>query len=161
MVEIRAFEHSVLVVAAVAIAFGGPAQSKEPEIHIVWMGGSDCPPCMAWRKSELPKLEKSSAFNAIKFSYVVKPVRSSVPPSFLLPTDVKQYKEKLDFASAGRIGSPQTAILVNGEVFDYFHSTRTAEEFQQMILAIQSGGKYPFERCLKASSTWRKCEVVG
>ncbi len=161
MSEMTPIKYVARSVTILTFCFGGAVQSKEPEIHIVWMGGSDCPPCVEWRKSELPKLEKTSEFSAMKFSYVIKPVRSSVPPSFLLPAEVRKYKEKLDFASAGRIGSPQTAVLVNGEVFDYFHSTRTAEEIQQMIVTIRTGGKYPFERCLKASMTWRKCEIVG
>lgn len=39
-----------------------------PSIHIVYLGGPDCPPCVAWRATELPKLEKTTAFQSVKFT---------------------------------------------------------------------------------------------
>jgi hypothetical protein len=128
---------------------------------MVWMGGSDCPPCVAWRRDELPKLQSTPEFNAITFSYVTKVIRSSVPSGIFLPSEVRQYKEKLDHASSMRAGSPQAAILVNGEVFDYFHGTRSAEDIVQMLKAIKSGTNYPFDRCVKVAKTWRSCEIPG
>ena len=108
--------------------------------------------------SELPKLEAKSIFKRIKFSYVVKVVRSPVPPSFFLPSDVRPYKEKLDFASNGIAGSPQIAILVGGEVFDYYVGARSADELERALIAIESGAPYPFERCVRRS-TWTKCQA--
>ena len=29
------------------------------EVHLIYFGGPDCPPCVAWRQDELPKLEKT------------------------------------------------------------------------------------------------------
>ena len=130
-------------------------------VQLVWMGGNDCPPCVAWRIHELPKLQQSPEFKAITFSYVTKVIRSSVPSSIFLPTEVKLLKDKLDYASSGRAGSPQAALLVNGDVFDYFHGTRSAEEIESMLFAIRTGAKYPFERCLKMSTQWKKCDVRG
>ena len=51
--------------------------------------------------------------------------------------------------------------MVNGVVYDYFHGTRTAEEFERMLVAIRTGGEYPFKRCVRASTQWRKCDVAG
>lgn len=130
-------------------------------IQLIWMGGNDCPPCVAWRKDELPKLQKSEEFKGITFSYVTKVVRSTVPASFFLPAEVKPYKDKLDYASSGRGGSPQAALIVNGEVFDYFHKTRSAAEIESMLNAVRNNTKYPFERCLKASTEWGRCEIKG
>lgn len=104
---------------------------------------------MVWRALELPKLQKSAAFKSITFSYVQKVVKSSVPSSFFLPEEVKPYKQKLDQASEGRSGSAQVAILVNGDVYDYYRGTRSAEEVETMISSIRSGGQYPFKTCLK------------
>jgi hypothetical protein len=132
--------------------------AKAPSVHIVYMGGNDCPPCVAWRRTELPKLEKSAEFASVKFSYVTKVIASSVPPGFFLPGDVKPYKDKLDDASSGRVGSPQVAILVNGEVFDYFLASRSAEEYERMLAAVRTGTTYPFDRCVKLPKTGRKCE---
>lgn len=152
-----------LVIAGAFVALAWPAQIpvSAPAVHIVWMGGSDCPPCEAWRRDELPKLKASAEFKPVTFSYVTKVIRSSVPSSLFLPSEVRPYKDKLDHASSMRTGSPQVAILVNGEVFDYFHGTRSADEMVQMLAAIRSGGAYPFSRCVKVSKTWRQCEVRG
>jgi hypothetical protein len=142
-----------------------PSDPKQPEIHLVWMGGNDCPPCVIWRREELPKLQQSSVFQSIKFSYVNKTVRSPVPPLAALPDEVKPFKDKLDVASSGRSGSPQAAVLVNGEVYDYFHGRRSAAEIEKMIVAIRAGSRYPnrypFKRCVKISTEWGKCTVRG
>lgn len=160
----EAFRLCLAIFAAVAltsVAHGqSQAPSTPPSIHIVYMGANDCPPCAAWRSSELPKLEQSPEFSAIKFSYVIKLIDSPVPPRFL-PAEVKPYKDKLDAASSGRHGSPQIAVLVNEEVFDYIQGTRSAAEIERMIFAIRTGEQYPFERCVKASKKWMKCDVRG
>ncbi len=152
--------RSVLFFLAVIASFSAISQST-PSVQLVWMGGDDCPPCVAWRKDELPKLKASEEFTKMTFSYVIKSIRSPVPSSFFLPVEVKPFKEKLDFASSGRGGSPQAALIVNGEVFDYFHKTRSAAEIQAMLLAVRTGAQYPFERCVKVSIQWGKCEIAG
>lgn len=136
------------------------AQSTEPvpAVHIVYMGGNDCPPCVNWRRFELPKLEKSEEFKAVRFSHVRKSVESYVPAEMFLPPEVKPLKAKLDSACSSG-GSPQTAIFVNGEVYDYFWGTRSAEEVVAMLASIRTGTPYPFQRCLKLES--RKCVVKG
>jgi hypothetical protein len=155
--------NTVLLFVGLAIACIVNAQEKviTPTIHLVWMGGSDCPPCVAWRRDELPKLEERSEFKSIKFSYVPKVIRSSVPAKFFLPAAVEPLKEKLDIASSGRSGSPQAALIVNGEVYDYFHGTRSADEILRMLASIREGNAYPFARCLKVSTEWKKCEIPG
>lgn len=153
---IRAFAAGVLAIAA----FSAFAQEQK-QIHIVYMGGDDCPPCLDWRKNELPKLKLTEVFSSIKFSYIRKGIHSPVPSRIFLPDEVKPYKEKLDVASNGLVGSAQVAILVNGEVFDYyFGSERKAADVERMLLAIRNGTPYPFTRCLKARDFW-KCEVQG
>lgn len=151
----------LLVASAGSTSLLAQPVREPPALHLVWMGGADCPPCVAWRALELPKLQKSAEFKGVTFSYVPKVIRSSVPPGFFLPTEVKPHKEKLDYASSGRGGSPQAALLVNGEVVDYFHGTRSAEQIEAMLVAIRTGGQYPFERCLKMSARWGKCEIRG
>jgi len=150
-------------VAAVAVQLtAAQAQSapRIPAIHIIYMGGDDCPPCRAWRREELPKLEATAGFKRIKFTYVVKVIRSAVPPAFFMPSEVRPYKAKLDTANNGITGSPQTAILVDGKVFDYYFGTRSAEELEKMIAAIEDGTPYPFQQCVRRESQGR-CEVRG
>lgn len=153
----------ILFLLLSSISLSGLTQSvpQQVAIHLVWMGGADCPPCVFWRRHELPKLQESAEFKTATFSYVNKVIRSPVPSSIFLPSEVKPYKDKLDHASAGRAGSPQAALLVNGEVFDYFHGTRSAAEIESMILAIRTGAQYPFDRCVKVSASWGKCDIRG
>jgi len=138
-----------------------PLSGAAPVVHVIYMGGADCPPCVAWRMEELPKLKATREFPRVKFSFVEKVVRSPVPPRLFLPAEVRPFKEKLDYASSGRSGSPQVAIVVDGEVFDYFHGTRTAHEYSRMLAAILDGNEYPFKRCVKVSRQWRECEIPG
>lgn len=135
------------------------AQANPTSVHFIWMGGNDCPPCVEWRRTELPKLQQSPEFNAVTFSYVTKSIKSPVPSSFFLPAEVKPYRDKLDIASSGQSGSPQGAFIVNGEVFHYFVGTLSASTIENMLIAIRIGGPYPFKRCLKISTQWGKCEV--
>ena len=95
------------------------------------MGSHDCPPCIVWQRNELPKLQASPDFKAIRFSYVEKAIRSPVPPKALLPAEVQPFKVLLDEASGGRTGSPQGALIVNGVMHDYFFGTRTAEQIHR------------------------------
>jgi hypothetical protein len=138
-----------------AVAFSMHALSAiaaEKNIHIVYMGGKDCPPCRAWRATELPKLQKMAAFQRVRFTYVEKLIKSPVPPSLFLPSEVVPYKDQLDTASNGIIGSPQTAVMVDGKVYDYFWGVRNASDFEGMIKAINEGKPYPFNRCVKRKS---------
>jgi hypothetical protein len=150
----------VVVGLATSVAALAQAPAGAPRVHIVYMGGDDCPPCAAWRKTELPKLETCELFRSAKFSYVTKLIRSQVPPSLFLPADVRPYKDKLDEASGGAVGSPQTAIIVNEEIFDYYFGSRSAESILKMLESIATGSEYPFERCLRITKK-RTCEVKG
>ena len=120
-------------------------------IRFIHMGGNDCPPCVAWRAMELPKLEKSPTFLAIRYSHVVKSIRSPVPSAFFLPADVKPLKASLDHASAGKSGSPHQVLLVDGEVHDYWFGTLDAAQIEAKIAAITGGTTYPGPRCTRLS----------
>ena len=129
------------------------------EVLFVYMGGNDCPPCRVWRAIDLPKLQASPEFKFIEFAFVIKSVGASVPPTTFLPESVRPYKLLLDTASSGGPGSPQSAIIVDGKVFDYFHGTRSASEIEAMLRAIRTDAPYPQQRCAKMSSIGRACEA--
>lgn len=131
---------------------------KPPEIVFVNLGGNDCPPCVAWRQFEFPKLQGTEVFKSITFVHVEKVIGSPVPPLVFLPPEVKPFKDKLDLASGGNSGSPQVAILVNGEVYDYYFGPRSASIIEQMLLSILNGSAYPLERCIQRATDWR-CAV--
>jgi hypothetical protein len=74
------------------------------------------------------------------------------------PGGIKPLKEKLDIASNGKSGSPHTAIFVDGDAFDYLFETRTAEKWEEILLAIEKREPPPIDRCLKFTKT-RGCEL--
>jgi hypothetical protein len=119
------------------------------KIRFIHMGGNDCPPCVAWRALELPKLEKSEAFRQINFSHVTKGIKSPIPSEIFLPAEIKPLKTKLDYASGGTTGSPHQVLMVNDEVYDYWFGTRDAQVIEAKIAAIISGTKYPDRRCTR------------
>ena len=137
---------------------GAPAN-----VHLIWMGDNDCPPCIAWRGAELPKLQKTEVYKSITFSYVTKAIASPFPSRVFLPETVKPLYEKLAHANNGLRGSPQWAFIVNGQVYDYkTGAPPSAEEVEKMLLAARDGTAYPVERCLvRDSDSWRKCMVKG
>lgn len=152
-------------VSGAPAASPGPAQSATgdaaaPKITMIYMGGNDCPPCVAWRREELPKLEAAPAFRAIEFIYVQKMIQSAVPPLFFLPEAARPYKPLLDQSGGGMSGSPQVAVLVNGEIHDYYYGRRSAEEVLAMIDAINRRTPYPFDRCLRRTDRMSCAEVI-
>lgn len=151
---------ALAVLGACAAAVPAGAQPKGPQVHMIYMGGDDCPPCVAWRREQLPKLQQSDVFRSIRFSYVNKSIRSAVPVSWLLPDEVKLYKDALDRAGGGNIGSPQTAIMVDGKIYDYFWGARAAPDIENMILAIRNHTPYPYPRCVRRAAHWA-CEDGG
>lgn len=152
----KMFRHAIAAFTLVL----SPLAAAEPKIHIIYMGGNDCPPCRAWRAKELPKLETTTAFQKIRFTYVEKLIGSAVPPSMFLPSEAKPFKAQLDEAGNGLVGSPQTAVFVDGKIYDYYFGTRNAEQIETMIVTILQGSKYPFQRCVKRQSQ-SKCAVTG
>ena len=158
----RTYQTVITVLLSTALAWATACSAQElpqpRKITMINMGGDDCPPCRVWRALELPKLQQQPDFQSVEYVYVVKSIESAVPPRFFLPVAAKPHKEKLDAASGGMSGSPQVAILLNGEVQDYIYGTRTAEEYMQMVRALQSGAAYPFERCLQRRDRLH-CEV--
>jgi hypothetical protein len=124
-------------------------------VHIVFMGGDDCPPCVVWMKDELPKLKASPEFAGVRFSYVDKTVKTAVPALAQLPDEVKPLKGILDVANDGQTGSPQVALIVDGKVYDYYLGDRPAKRIEAMLHAIRTGAPYPTKRCLVAG--WPEC----
>lgn len=147
----------VALLALPALAQTLPAPAAQPDIHLIWMGGDDCPPCKAWRTTELPQLLAAPEFKGVRFSYVSKTIRSPVPPLDALPPEVRPLKAALDRASGGRTGSPQAALVVNGKIHDYYVSARPAETVLEMIGAARGEWRDPIPRCLQMATKGRVC----
>ena len=148
------------VVVSAGAAHLAEAGADKHAVIFVHMGGNDCPPCVAWRANELPKLQASEQFKRIRFAYVVKTVKSPVPAAAFLPAELRPFKEQLDYASGGRSGSPHQAFIVDGKVYDYWFGTKDAHAIEAAVAAILDGTAYPHDRCLKRTGGGdRSCEV--
>ncbi len=138
-----------------------PAAPAPLSIHVVYMGGNDCPGCVAWRATELPRLQASPVFKRIRFSMVTKLLRATVPPTFFLPDEVKPLKAMLDQANGGFGGSPQVAVVVNGELRDYYFGTRSAAQIERMVRSLERARPYPFTACMKLNKSGGCAEPVA
>ena len=153
--------RSLLAAACGALAAAQAAADK-PVIDFVNMGGNDCPPCIAWRATELPKLQAMPEFRDMRYWHVVKSVPSTVPPGFFFPSEIKHLQPLLKEASSGATGSPQQAIVVNGKVVDYWFGTGKgdAADLAAMVRAIQQGKPLPRRTCLQLETS-RSCKTPG
>ena len=149
---VSSFREAPLRLSRTAELGAGVASAAPVKVQMFYFGGNDCPPCVAWRGTELPRLQAMSPFRAVEFVYVTKSIMSGIPAAAFLPESVRPYKARLDAANAGAPGSPQTILLVNGEVFDIYWGARSAEDIAMRLAAIQAGGRYPMERCLELSN---------
>lgn len=151
---------ALAAIVSVAAAPLAQAVTDAQTVIFVHMGGNDCPPCVAWRANELPKLQASEQFKRIRFVYVVKTVKSPVPAAAFLPAELRPFKDQLDDASGGRSGSPHQAFIVDGKVYDYWFGAKDARDIEAAIAAILDGTAYPHSRCLKRTGGGdRSCEV--
>ncbi|MFY7906450.1 MAG: hypothetical protein ACOVO0_09950 [Burkholderiaceae bacterium] len=142
----------------VAVCLGLALPARAQVIELVWMGGDDCPPCAAWKRQELPRFAATPEGRSIRITGVDKPIRSPVPAAEALPPAARVYKTQLDEASAGRSGSPQMALMVDGKVYDYFFGSRSAELLVEMVQAVRTGSPYPVPRCLKLGPRGHQCD---
>ena len=138
-----------------------PGQAIEKSrIRFINMGGNDCPPCVAWRALELPKLQASTVFKGVNYSYVIKSIWSPVPSEMFLDAEVKPLKAKLDTAGGGRGGSAQQVLVVDNEVYDYWFGSMDAKDLEARVTAISSGTSYPGPRCVRYFPATRTCAEV-
>lgn len=135
------------------------ATQNTKRIHIIYFGGNDCPPCLAFRGTEFPKFEKSQEYSQVQWSFVTKSVRSQIPSGFFLPAHVKPLRDTLLQATGSNGGSAQVVILVDGKVHDVFFGSRDADFYQKMVRSVSDSKlPYPGERCLERSTGW-SCKV--
>ena len=138
-----------------------PGQTIEKSrIRFINMGGNDCPPCVTWRALELPKLQTSTVFKGVNYSYVIKAIGSPVPSEMFLDAEVKPLKAQLDTAGGGARGSAQQVLVVDNEVYDYWFGSKDAKDVEARVTAISSGTPYPGPRCVRYFPTNRTCAEV-
>ncbi len=119
----------------IGILMGDAACAQEkvaPEVDLVYFGSPSCPVCAGWKKFDYPKLTSSAAFQKVRFTEVVKAIKSPIPSSSDFPSMIVGYHDAIANSFHGAVGSPMFALLVNGAVVD---SWRGLERGNEQLLA--------------------------
>jgi hypothetical protein len=96
-------------------------------IDLVYMGGTDCPPCRNWKLFDLPKLRAANEFQHIRFTEVKKWIRDPVPDAKDLPEHLRPLHDELVRVIKRTKGSPFFALLVDGNGIEGGWGTGTYE----------------------------------
>ncbi|MBI3715944.1 MAG: hypothetical protein HY255_08135 [Betaproteobacteria bacterium] len=105
----------LLTVLPSAQADSGVVVRKASVIDVVYMGDKDCPPCVAWKKVDLPKLQAEAWFPVIRFTEIKKPIGDPVPAADQLPEHLRPMQQELVRIINRPRGSPMFALLVDGK----------------------------------------------
>ncbi len=91
------------------------AINKNTIIDVVYMGDKDCPPCVEWKITSLPKLQAAPYFSQIRFTEIKKAIADPVPPADKLPDYLRPMQPELVRIINRPKGSPMFALLVDGK----------------------------------------------
>jgi hypothetical protein len=88
-------------------------------------------------------------FQYVRYTHVVKAIQSPVPAAFFFPSEIRHLQPALKEAAGGRSGSPHQAILVNGEVVDYWFGTNRSDptELAAVFRALHDGTRPQRKLC--------------
>ena len=111
---------SVAAVVLFFVCLAAGAQStvairKASVIDVVYMGDKDCPPCVEWKLTSLPKLQAASFYSQIRFTEIKKPIGDPVPAADKLPEYLRPMHDELVRIINRPRGSPMFALLVDGK----------------------------------------------
>ena len=81
-------------------------------VTFVYVGADDCPPCQAWRKSELPRFEASTLRQRVDFRSVLAAHWSYVGDPYYWPAELAWIRADTDIAR----GAPQYVVAKDGKV---------------------------------------------
>lgn len=109
------FTMSLAILPAARADGGAIAVRKDSVIDVVYMGDRDCPPCVAWKRVDLPKLQATAWFPHIRFTEIKKPIPEPVPAADKLPEHLRPMHEELVRIINRPKGSPMFALLVDGK----------------------------------------------
>lgn len=110
-----------------------PALKRDSVIDLVYLGGPDCPYCMAWKAGDLPRLQAMPLYREIRFTEVVKRIADPVPPASGLPAHLAPMREEIARVIDRTRGSPMFALLVDGKGVAGGYGTRPYHEMVPVI----------------------------
>ena len=122
----------VLVVGLLAGAGACAQDNGTPQVDLVFFGSPSCPVCAGWKRFDLPRLNGNASFQKVRFTEVIKAIKSPIPSASDFPPGIAAYRDAIANSFHGAIGSPMFALLVDGAVAD---SWRGLERGNDQLLA--------------------------
>ena len=90
------------------------------EIHVVYAGAGDCPPCWDWKRNYLPKWEADPASHVVTLRRVELPQVRDMKWRKKWPAELEHVRQQII-----RHGAPQFVVLVDGGIVFHAWSTDT------------------------------------
>lgn len=86
--------------------------AAKPSVTLVYVGARDCSPCRLWHRDYLPRFTTSYEFANLTYRAILAPKLFTLMDDANWPTDLRQYRERLDLRSA----VPLWFVLVQDKV---------------------------------------------
>jgi hypothetical protein len=87
------------VLLATAVLAWKPVAAIAPEsparVTLVYVGAEDCPPCLAWQRSEGAAFQNSADFNRLSYREVKSPSLFDVLNDEFWPADLRGYRKAI------------------------------------------------------------------
>lgn len=103
-----------VLLALTPLLAGSGLQSvaARPNVAVIYVGASDCPPCRVWSRDYLPRFAASDEFSRLTFREVLAPKLFTLMDDAYWPQDLRRYRERLD----RRLAVPLWFVVVEDQV---------------------------------------------
>lgn len=86
--------------------------AARPNVAVIYVGASDCPPCRLWSRNYMPRFAASEEFSRLTYREVLAPKLFMVMDDAYWPQDLRRYRDRLD----GRSAVPLWFVVVEDRV---------------------------------------------
>lgn len=86
--------------------------AAKPNVTVIYVGASDCPPCRLWHRDYLPRFATSGEFSRLTYREVLSPKLFTLMDDAYWPEDLRRYRGRLD----RRSGVPLWFVVVEGRI---------------------------------------------
>jgi hypothetical protein len=140
-----------------------PQAVQNGSVQLLFFGGSDCPVCRAWQAAHWPQWQASPEAKLAQFVFIDKTVKMDLNAIKFWPNLISPaLRQSLIKANGARRGSPQMALVVNGELVDFFYGPREASTLAAMVRGARGESLYPSRPCLQLGpSAMDECSLDG
>ena len=99
-------------IAALCVALATPALAQEKPVTVIYVGGWDCGPCIAWKQNQKSDFVKSPEYAKLNYVEVDAPKLREAYQEKYWPAKYRPVLQMLPKKS----GTPRFIVLKNGEI---------------------------------------------